>query len=56
MGCRSVCRCALIEVVESVREVVEGSVSHCSAGSRGTVPRAENGKALREEINLLTID
>jgi len=36
--------------------VVEGGVSCCSAGSRGTVPRAENGKLLREEINLLTID
>ena len=51
MGSRSVCRCALIEVVESVREVAEGSVS-----SWGTVPRVENGKALGEEINLLAID
>jgi hypothetical protein len=52
MGCRSVCRCALIEVVESVREVVEGGVSCCSAGSWRTVPRVENGKALGEEIDL----
>ena len=56
MGCRSVCRSALIEVVESVREVVEGSVSCCSAGSWGTVARAENRKALGEEIDLLAID
>lgn len=35
---------------------MEGSISCCSAGSRGTVPRAENGKALGEEIELLVTD
>lgn len=56
IDCRSVCRCALIEGVELVREVAEGSVSCCSAGSRRTVSRPENGKALGEEIDLLAID
>lgn len=32
------------------------AVSGRGAGSRGTVPQAENGKPSGEEINLLTID
>ena len=53
VGCRSVCRCALIEVVESLREVVQGASVAVALAVGELFLERRTAKLLKEEINLI---